>query len=73
MGFMVRAGNGICVHYRRTLLLQLVQITDLKVIINDNFKDSESFEKYVKDLYKYYESYIGQYNQYKSLEYIFSN
>ena len=54
-------------------LLQLVQITDLKVIINDNFKDSESFEKYVKDLYKYYESYIGQYNQYKSLEYIFSN
>ena len=54
-------------------LLQLVQINDLKIIINDSFNTIESFEKYATELYSYYESYIGKYNQFKSLDYSFAN
>lgn len=54
-------------------LLQLVQINDFRVIIKDSFNTNENFENYATELYKYYASYIGKYNQYKSLEYEFAN
>ena len=53
-------------------LLQLVEIDDLKIIINDNFNTNKDFENYATELYKFYESYIGKYNQRNTLEYEFA-